>query len=62
VLLQDLQVIIICWILVLIDLSVKGADLHQLVNLAAIKAAGKSQSQVTAAIIDDVRDDILMGK
>jgi len=39
-----------------------GADLNQLVNLAAIKAVVQGKNQVTLSVIEETRDDIWMGR
>jgi ATP-dependent metalloprotease len=39
-----------------------GADLSQLVNLAAIKAVIQGMKQVTLSVIEETRDDIWMGR
>jgi len=38
-----------------------GADLANLVNIAATKAATKGMESVTAACIDEAKDDVMMG-
>ncbi len=39
-----------------------GADLANLVNIAATKATIKGLDAITTAIIDESRDDVLMGR
>lgn len=39
-----------------------GADLNQLINLAAIKAVVQGKPQVTLGVIEETRDDIWMGR
>lgn len=38
-----------------------GADISQLINLAAIKAVTQGKSTVSLSIIEETRDDIWMG-
>jgi ATP-dependent metalloprotease len=39
-----------------------GADLNQLINLAAIKAVVQGKKEVTLSVIEETRDDIWMGR